>query len=171
MVKRSIFDFWSFTSLTLPYVFQTFVGALVDGIMWNIVDHNRACYSPSTFNYYGQSDYYDQAYSCYEKLLYVSPGYCYCVEANNNLCFHYDISDSSHYNCGDVLGYYTQQLQYSTIFCSILIPICLSYVILSCSFGAILCCRKQPTPQTIETNTLESVETAMPHAIAYAVQD
>jgi hypothetical protein len=145
---------------------KVFIGALVDGIEWNIVDHNRSCYSPYSNNYYGQTAYFEQAYNCYDSLKFSSPGYCYCVEANNNICFHYDISQYNHYNCGDVLGYYTTQvyrcsysliaimvidnifnlkfqLQLSTTFCSILVPLCLFFIVISSTFMCMICCRRQ----------------------------
>mmetsp|Transcript_7088 Transcript_7088/g.10042 ORF Transcript_7088/g.10042 Transcript_7088/m.10042 type:complete len:264 (-) Transcript_7088:143-934(-) len=137
-------------------VLMTFVGALVDGIEWNIVDHNRACYSPATNTYYGESGYYSAANSC-SFGLDASAGFCSCVEAGNYICFQYNIVNNSKYNCGDVLGYYTTQLQYSTIFCSILIVLCLVYSIVTITVAGITCCCLQRNTTTPASPPSQSV--------------
>jgi hypothetical protein len=103
------------------------VGAIVDGVTWNVIDHLRACYDPSIDTYYGNSRYFeDISGSCID---FSSSHSCLCVQTGrSHYCFAYDINHESQYDCGDVLDYYNDLLGASTGICVFIIFLGLFYV-------------------------------------------
>ena len=128
------------------------VGALVDGITWNVLDHTRGCYNPYLNEYYGQSGYEVQATECSSAPIgdAAYKGHCYCVQAGNDFCFHYNIADSDKYDCNDVLHEYTHWLHDSTIICSVIAIGSVAYCIFLCTGGCYNCWRPKPYP--VESN-------------------
>jgi hypothetical protein len=121
------------------------VGSLIDGIAWNILDHTRGCYSPYDDVYYGQSEYQSQAMQCTsaEPGDPSTQGFCYCVQADNIICYHYDIANYDKYDCNDLLHTYTNWLHDSTIICSVITVGSLIYCIFLCTGGCVQCCSRK----------------------------
>jgi hypothetical protein len=110
------------------------VGATVDGITWNVVDHLRACYDPSTDTYYGDSNYYQYIPdSCSG---FTNLPSCLCVQTGqSHYCFTYDINHRSEYDCEDVLDYYDNLLGASTWICVFIVFAGLVYAAMLCTAG------------------------------------
>lgn len=115
----------------------------------------RGCYEPYNDNYYGESPYAQQAMTCspYNAGDSASKGNCYCVQAGNSFCFHYELANPDKYDCDDVLHLYTDWLHDSTIICSILTVGCLIYSIFLCTGGCmnIMNWGRPPTTGTMNT--------------------
>lgn len=118
------------------------IGAIVDGIFWNVLDHTRGCYNPYSNQYFGDSDYSSEAIACTTTSEIGNPDYrdkCYCVQAGTDFCFHYSLANDADYNCGDILSIYRDWLSSSTIICVVLTIGSLVYCILICTGGCIVC--------------------------------
>jgi hypothetical protein len=128
------------------------VGSLIDGIAWNVLDHTRGCYNPYNDVYYGQSEYQSQAMQCTsaEPGDPSTKGFCFCVQADNIICYHYNIANYEKYDCNDLLHTYTNWLHDSTIICSVITVGSLIYCIFLCTGGCVQCCSRKSSspPQT-----------------------
>lgn len=114
------------------------IGSLIDGITWSVLDHTRGCYSPYNDVYTGQDSYQTQAMDCVSSSLIgdsSTKGRCYCVQANNAMCYHYTIRDSSKYDCHDLLTQYTHWLHDSMTICIVITLGSLIYSIFLCTGG------------------------------------
>lgn len=114
------------------------VGAIVDGIFWNVLDHTRGCYNPYSNKYYGDQNYALDAISCTTFSEIGNPSYrdnCYCVQAGTDHCLNYALANDADYNCGDILDTYRDWLNASTIICIVLTVGSLLNCILICTAG------------------------------------
>jgi hypothetical protein len=110
------------------------IGAMVDGITWNILDHTRGCYELYSNSYYGNPNYLADTVECTSGDTPIE-GHCVCVQAGNSFCYHYNIANNNKYNCGNILTTYRDLLGNSTILCTVLVIGCFIYVFVLCCGG------------------------------------
>jgi hypothetical protein len=107
------------------------IGAIIDGLIWTYVQGIDVCGDRNTDTFYGNTEYaFTLASTCGGA---ASDYGCYCASTSTSTCFVFDLADDSNHNCGDVMGYWSQMLGASTIFCVII-----AIGGLVCSF--LMCC-------------------------------
>jgi hypothetical protein len=142
-----------FTVLTL---LAGIIGSAVDGVTWSYVRSIDICGDTNTGTVYGNTDStFDLVSACSS----VTTQYtCFCASTATSTCIVYDLADDSKYNCGDVIGYWSNMLGASTVFCAVIAFGGLVYSILMCSAACSnggCCGRPQQQSQTPQ-NSIKS---------------
>jgi hypothetical protein len=135
------------------------IGAMVDGITWNILDHTRGCYELYSNSYYGNPDYAADAVECTSGDTPIE-GHCVCVQAGNSFCYHYNIADNNKYNCDDILTTYRDLLGNSTMLCTVLVIGCFIYIFVLCcgGFAMLSSNRNNPSDQVYNQHQQQQQE-------------
>jgi hypothetical protein len=121
------------------------IGAIIDGLIWSYVRDIDVCGDRNTDTFYGNTEYaFTLATTCGGA---VSDYGCYCASTTTSTCFVFDLADDSNHNCGDVMGYWSQLLGASTIFCVIIAISGLVFSLVACCVACGNAGRSSHTPQ------------------------
>lgn len=140
-------------------VILLFIGTILDGVFYGVMENLDTCYSRYTNEIYG-----DSSYSPYAKACAVDHSQdCSCITSDNtDDCYLFDLKAAN--DCGEVLTTLPSDLLASMFFCLLLLIVVFTYSIFTCMT---VCCSPENDVYIQDNNNGPAPGSQPPVAAAY----